>query len=116
MIKRNSEIEFLMEINSGGIVIKEGAQAYLEMIREWLYTRVNSRYGNPGWGNSISQYKHEPTSSNVECSVENSILLKLAEDIPNFQVTSIRCESVNKDIYKVSISTSLGNIQEEVDL
>ncbi|MCG3884093.1 hypothetical protein I3271_05285 [Photobacterium leiognathi] len=112
----SQELDFLLDIDGGGVVEKDGASAYVENLREWLHTPVTTRYGNPAWGNNLSMYKHEPMCSDTARSIENSILLKLPKDCPQIRVAEILCTPVEKDMYRISIFTNYGLVDEVVSI
>lgn len=111
-----TELDFLMTLDSGGVVEKEDGAAYVEVVREWLSTPISTVWGDPSWGNNLNQYKHQPQSTTTESAIENSILLKLPTDCPSIKIGAILCESIEKDLYQISIFTRYGVISERVSL
>ncbi|HIF9347113.1 TPA: hypothetical protein ACX6RX_003224 [Photobacterium damselae] len=110
------ELSFTLNVDADGLVTKEGADAQLEKIREWLYTPVTTLWGYPAWGNPYQQYKHEPMSISTARAIENSTLLKINQDIENAEIKKILCIPVEKDMYYIGIATSYGGINEVVTL
>lgn len=106
----------MLNIDAGGVVEKHDAAANIEILKEWLYTPVTTRYGNPAWGNNLSMYKHEPLCNDTARSIENAILLKLPIDCPNLPVSEIRCDPTEKDMYRIFILTAFGAIDEAMSI
>lgn len=84
-----NEIDCLMRVDQGGVVLKEGdSQAWLARLEEWLRTPQGSVYGLPGWGNTMQDYKHEPVGSETghltEVAIEAALLRKLRIDLPGW--------------------------------
>ena len=108
------EPDFLLNFDPSGVIIHHGANAEIERLREWLYTPVTSRFGNPEWGNNIGSYRHEPMCNTTARAIENSILLKLPLDCPDLPVAQIRCDPIDKDLYRIAILTRFGMVDEKV--
>ena len=110
------ELDFMLSFDPSGVIVKDGANAEIERLREWLFTPESTRFGNPAWGNDIGSYRHEPMSTNTARAIENSILLKLPRDCPNLPVARIRCDPADKDLYRIYIVTKYGAVDEMVNI
>jgi hypothetical protein len=104
------EIDYLMQLNESGVIVHEGDAATINNVTEWMDTPRGHVYGNPGWGNSFIQFRHEPPSEAVEIGIENMIVTDLQRDVAGVVVKGIRCSasSKNLDVYNVIIDTNLG--------
>lgn len=101
----HTEIDFLLTLEPSGVVVQEGDDADVENIREWLATPMGEVYGRPTWGHPLNQYRHLPHSTATARAIENSLLIKLAEDLPELPISRILVEPVGKDGYYIGIAT-----------
>ncbi|MGL5103061.1 MAG: hypothetical protein ACRC6N_11130 [Plesiomonas sp.] len=99
-----NEIDCLMRVDSGGVIINLGAKkAIPSQLDEWLRTPVGSIYGLPEWGHPLADFRHEPTDETVAVFIENKIVSKLRNDLPNVAISGIRCvpNSSEIDMYNI---------------
>lgn len=101
-----NEIDALMRVDAGGVVVKEGAaNTNFMRLEEWLRTPMGSVYGLPSWGNPMQRYKHEPIGSEnshlVEVAIENDLVTKLRQDLPSIQLQQVRCEAISEDMLNI---------------
>lgn len=106
-----AEIDFLLTLDPSGVRVLEGDDSNLEQLREWLSTPEGTVYGRPGWGHPLNQYRHEPPNANTARAIENSLLLKLVNDMPELAISRILCEPAGKDMYYIGIVTPRGVIE-----
>ena len=106
------EIDHLMTLNTSGVkTYKSAVEALAERFREWLNTPVGSIWGNPGWGNILGEFQHEPTSlSHVQVAIENRLLAKLKVDLPEVSIKSITVSEIEFDYIQVVISIPEGSL------
>lgn len=110
------EIDYLMNINAGGVIVHSDDDSKLNNLIEWLETPQGSVWGRPSWGNELEQFKHEPTqSSATTVNIEFSILNGVERDLPSLQITRILCKEDKNDIdkFNITICTPFGNIIEQ---
>ncbi|GAL07955.1 hypothetical protein JCM19237_335 [Photobacterium aphoticum] len=94
------------------IIIRDGNQAKLENIREWLSTPEGTIYGRPDWGHPLDQFRHEPQSPSTALAIENTLLLKLASDLPDVTLSRILVSPMGKDGYYIGFGVPEGVIEE----
>jgi len=106
------EIDHLMTITTSGVkTYKSAVEALAERFREWLNTPVGSVWGNPGWGNILDEFRHEPTDlSHVQVAIENRLLAKLKIDLPEIGVQSITATEIEMDYIQVVINIPEGTL------
>lgn len=114
-----NEIDCLMRVDQGGIVVKAGeADSWLARLEEWLRTPQGSIYGLPGWGNNLEDFKHEPigseTSHLTEVAMENGLITKLRKDLPGIGLQAIRSAALSIDLWQVTFVTSNGSLTVQV--
>lgn len=108
------EIDFLLNVNSLGVVVFEDGEAAMNDIREWILTPVGDIYGMPWWGNSLYMFRHYPANELLEIQIESHIATKLPVDIPFVTIKGIRVLAQGVDDIVVTINTSHGLIQEKL--
>ncbi|HHA1396849.1 hypothetical protein [Enterobacter soli] len=110
------EIDHLMTLGTNGLKQYSGQlESKAAMLREWLDTPVGSVYGNPGWGNILSQFKHEPTNlAHVQAAMESRLLTKLSEDLPDLKVNGIGYTEREFDWAQLTIKLPEGTINETI--
>lgn len=105
-----NEIDSLLRVTGEGVSVKLGDnEAQEAKIEEWLHTPQGSIYGLPGWGNPLQKYKHEPMNTFTEVAIENDMVTSLKRDIPDVELTGIRIEAIEKDLYYLSIGLPWGD-------
>lgn len=106
------EIDHLMKLNTSGIkTYKSAVEALAERFREWLNTPVGSVWGNPGWGNILGEFQHEPTSlSHVQVAMENKLMAKLKVDLPEISIQSITVKEIEFDYVQIAIDIPQGSL------
>ncbi|MBS6033918.1 MAG: hypothetical protein KIB40_12365 [Pantoea sp.] len=108
-----NEIDCLMRVDQGGVVVKTGeSDAWLARLEEWLRTPQGSVYGLPGWGNTMQDFKHEPVGSETghltEVAIEAALIKKLRIDLPGLGLRAISCAPQNVDTWQITFITSYG--------
>ena len=109
-----NEIDCLLRTDADGLSLLLGANKALPArLEEWLRTPVGSIYGLPEWGNELADFKHEPPSQNVAVFIENRLVSKLRTDLPEVQLSGIRCSLASdvKDMYVISFLTPAGVVR-----
>lgn len=104
------EVDYLMALDESGVITYSGDEAVANNVSEWLNTPRGHVYGRPQWGNELALFKHEPPNDDTAVALENSILLGMQVDLPQLQVSGIRCvpDPVEPDIYRVQMMTQQG--------
>ena len=102
---RVDEIDYLLSIDASGLIIHSGSDILMNQLSEWIDTPVGSVWGNPGWGNTLTQYRHLPPSSATSASIESSIIIKLPRDLPRIAVNKVQVEVVGVDTYRINLFT-----------
>ena len=100
------EIDYLMSTTMEGVQVYDEATAVIARVAEWLDTPVGQVWGSPLWGNNLTQYRHEPMNGDTAASMENSIALKLPQDLPDVAISRVLCEPMNADTWRVQIHIS----------
>lgn len=108
------EIDFLLDVNSLGVVVHEGADAAMEAIKEWILTPMGDIFGMPAWGNQFYLFRHYPANETLEMQIEAHIITKLPIDIPSVVITGIRVIANGIDDIVVIIGTPQGAIKEKL--
>lgn len=106
-----NEIDAMMRTDAGGVIIYEGdAAAVLAKFDEWLRTPVGSVWGLPAWGNTLSDFRHEPSGNSTEIAIEAALITKLRQDIPDLKLQAIRCITQTGvfDLYRVDFVFPFG--------
>lgn len=100
------EVDHLMTVTTAGVkTYSHAVEALAERFREWLNTPVGSIWGNPGWGNILPEFKHEPTNmSHVQVAIENRLLSKLRTDLPELNISSITVSEESFDYIRIVIN------------
>lgn len=101
------EIDALMRVDAGGVIVAEGTgKANQARLEEWLRTPQGSVYGLPSWGNTLADFKHEPTGDDksvvVAVGIENALLTKLRVDLPMLRISQVRCEVISEDMFSIT--------------
>lgn len=112
-----NEIDALMRTDAGGVVIYEGnAASQVAQFDEWLRTPVGSIWGWPGWGNNLSDFKHEPSGNSTEIAVEAALMTKIRQDLPSLGLQAIRCNTVTDhfDLYWVTFVFPFGTLSTNI--
>ena len=106
------EVDHLMTVTTAGVkTYSRAVEALAERFREWLNTPVGSVWGNPGWGNILPQFKHEPTGmSHVQIAIENRLLSKLKTDLPELGISSISVSEEAFDYLRIVIDIPEGSL------
>ncbi|MEY8773019.1 hypothetical protein AB6T85_21650 [Erwinia sp. ACCC 02193] len=105
-----NEIDSLLRVTGEGVSVKLGdSEAQEAQIEEWLHTPQGSIYGLPGWGNPLQKYKHEPMNTFTEVAIENDMVTSLKRDIPDVELTGIRIEAIEKDLFYLTIGLPSGD-------
>lgn len=109
----NSEIDYLMGLTSTGLkTYSTELDAKAAMLQEWIDTPVGSVYGMPGWGNILSEFKHDPIgSSHVQVALESRLLRKLSEDLPALNIKGILFTGQDFDLGVIEIRIPEGTIR-----
>lgn len=96
----NNEIDYLMTLTSTGLrTYDTPLEAKAAMLKEWIDTPMGSIYGLPGWGNILSEFKHDPIGSDhVQVAIESKLLQKLAEDLPSLKINGISLTGENSTL------------------
>ncbi|EKN4689560.1 hypothetical protein ABF236_003563 [Yersinia ruckeri] len=106
-----NEIDCLLRIDADGLSLCLGTNKALPArLEEWLRTPIGSIYGLPEWGNPLAEFKHEPTNQFVAVFIENRLVSKLRTDLPEIQLSGIRCTPASdaKDMYLISFQMQTG--------
>ncbi|HAU6297941.1 TPA: hypothetical protein JD836_14620 [Citrobacter freundii] len=106
-----NEIDALMRMDTGGVLIYEGnSAAFLAQFNEWLRTPVGSVWGLPAWGNTLTDFRHEPSGNSTEIAIEAALITKLKQDIPDLPLKAIRCITQTGvfDLYRVEFLFPFG--------
>lgn len=116
-----NEIDALMRVDAGGVIVKEGASDTNFMrLEEWLRTPLGSVYGLPSWGNTLQRYKHEPIDPDngnlVEVAIENDLVTKLRQDLPSIQLQQVRCEAITEDILNIRFVMAEGEMDYQMQM
>ena len=112
----NNEIDYLMTLTSTGLrTYDTPLEAKAAMLKEWIDTPMGSIYGRPGWGNILSEFKHDPIGSDhVQVAIESKLLQKLAEDLPSLKINGISLIGQEFDLAIISIRLPEGTISSGV--
>lgn len=112
------EINYLMDLDSAGIVVHEGYGAIANNLLEWLATPESTVYGAPSWGHPLVRYKHEPADENTEFLMRSDILTSLERDMPDVRVSEISAtnDKNSLDVVKVVLGVNKSYIVAEVTL
>ncbi|MDE1486454.1 hypothetical protein KKI95_14400 [Xenorhabdus bovienii] len=108
-----NEIDCLLRIDAGGLTLKSGeSEALPARLEEWLRTPIGSIYGLPEWGNPLVEFKHEPTNQLVSVFIENRLISKLRTDIPEINLSGIRCAPASDviDMYVITFQIQTGTV------
>jgi len=108
------EIDFLLEVNSLGVITYDDEQAAINNIREWVLTPMNDIYGMPSWGNQFHLFRHYPANVILEMQIEAHIVIKLPIDIPSVVITGIKVVAQGIDDIVVTIGTPQGAITQKL--
>ncbi|WP_413113445.1 hypothetical protein [Thaumasiovibrio sp. DFM-14] len=103
-----AEIDFLIRLNEQGVVIHDEVASPAALIEEWLSTPVGAIYGRPEWGNRLALYRHNPVNPLTAMTIENSIMLKLPEDLPQLSIAAIKVTPIAHDVYKIAVGANGG--------
>lgn len=106
------EIDHLLTLSTDGIkTYSSEVTALGERFREWLNTPVGSIWGNPGWGNILPEFKHEPTGKNhIQVAMENRLLAKLRSDLSEMNIRSVSIFEREIDLLVIKIGIKQGVI------
>ncbi|HEY3591753.1 MAG TPA: hypothetical protein VGL07_17070 [Buttiauxella sp.] len=110
------EIDFLMSVDADGITTYPESQSKFAIFQEWLATPEGSIYGKPAWGNRLNRFKHNPTNTDTEVAIENYLIPALQRDIPQLNITGIRCETTDIQTYILNIQTPEGGNESQVKI
>lgn len=101
-----NEIDPFARTDANGVITAQDNEAWMMRLEEWLRTPTGSIYGAPHWGSPMAEFKHEPLGSDenhvLEVAIENRIAKKLRQDMPDFGLQGIYCESTGVDILSIS--------------
>lgn len=100
------EIFYKMDANIDGVQTYSGDEAKLARIAEWLNTPEGEVWGAPGWGNRLSQYRHNPMNGDTAAAIENHIAIDMPEDIADVSMRSVLVKPVSVDRWNIQISIS----------
>lgn len=104
------EIDALLDVDAGGIIVHEGdREALLERLDDWLCTPRSSVYGFPDWGNRLARFKHAPQNETTAVEIEHDIIDTLRKDIPSLKIAGIVCTLVPGVSDRWVITITLGN-------
>lgn len=86
------------------------ADAMSERIREWLATPEGSVAHDPSWGHNLSQFKHDPLTTNhgFETLVIMAISRKIPLDIDNLRLISVSVKITGIDSCLIAITHQYG--------
>lgn len=99
------EIDYLMQIDTQGIVTYEDEMAVFCQITEWLDTEVGDVWGAPNWGCPVKMYMHLPVNEDTAGIIESSLATKIAEDLPNITISAVGAKPLNSDGYHIQFAT-----------
>jgi hypothetical protein len=108
------EVDFLLDVNSLGVISHKDGDALMNNIREWVLTPVGDVYGMPSWGNQFHLFRHYPANEILEMQIEAHIVTKLPVDMPSIPINGIRVIAKGVDSVTVVIGTSLGVVEEKI--
>ncbi|MCG7545431.1 hypothetical protein MHM93_14715 [Pseudoalteromonas sp. MM17-2] len=108
------DIDYLLRLDSSGVVVHQDASVYINNIYEWLDTPEGSVFGNPAWGNALDRYKHENLTTDLEVSIENHVLRKMLVDLPQIPVSGVKAEILSFDQFALSIKTPFGVVERTI--
>ncbi|TMO87700.1 hypothetical protein [Pseudoalteromonas ruthenica] len=108
------DIDYLMKLDSGGVVVHQDSSVYVNNIYEWLDTKEGTVFGWPAWGNALDSYKHENLTTDLEVPIENHVLRKMRVDLPHIPVSGVRAEVLDFDHYLLSIKTPFGVVEKKI--
>lgn len=114
-----NEIDALLTLDLSGVkTYNTEEEVYAARLYEWLNTYEGDIYGNPGWGNILPKFKHEPTNqSHVQVAIESRLLSKLQDDLPEVPISGILVEEGDDlDYLKITIQIKGTTITEDVKL
>lgn len=103
------EIDYLLTINTDGVITYDDDMAAAHQIAEWADTGVGEVWGKPLWGCPWSQYRHLPVDDDSAGIIETSLAMKMATDLPNIPIQGIRVMPGGVDLYNIQIAHSKSN-------
>jgi hypothetical protein len=112
-----NEIDSLMRTDFGGVVIYEGENASkVAQFDEWLHTPAGSVWGLPTFGNTMKDFKHEPSGNATEIAIEAAMITKLNIDLPELGLLGIRCNTATGffDLYEISFIFPFGSLTTKI--
>lgn len=112
-----NEIDALMRTDAGGVIIYEGDNAaQLAQFDEWLRTPVGSVWGLPSFGNTLADFRHEPSGNSTEIAIEAALISKLRQDLPDLTLRGIRCTTITNefDLYFVQFLFPFGSYEAQI--
>lgn len=102
------EIDYLIGLNEQGVIVHSAENAAFNLIKEWFDTERGEVFGNPSFGNDLSQFKHEPLNSDSVVTYESAIVFGLSRDLPMIKVSGIRVELISEDQVQIWLYTPHG--------
>ena len=98
-----TELDHLLAIDEAGVIGYDDELAIAERVQEWCDTPVGSVWGDPRWGCSLDQYRHEPLSDDTAAMIESTIAIDLARDLPSINLAAIRVTPTQPDLFAIEL-------------
>ncbi|MCX8979198.1 hypothetical protein NLN92_14390 [Citrobacter portucalensis] len=96
-----NEIDSRLRVDVSGVVLFLEEKAMPAQLEEWLRTPQGSVWGWPSWGNPLARFKHEPMNDYTAVAIENFLIDKLEQDLPDLPLSGVRCNPVSDDLYQI---------------
>ena len=102
-----TEIDYLLQLDSAGIVVYEDSSAALCQIKEWADTTIGTVWGDPKWGCPLDKYRHLPVSDDAAGIIESALAMKITEDLPDLSIGAILVTPIDVDTYQIKMASPL---------
>lgn len=103
-----NELDYLLELDTGGAKKYKGNDAMDSRINEWLDTPEGTVADDPSWGNPFRRFQFDPISPFFEVEVQMAVAGKIRQDIPSLAMIGIAVESISNDLVLIYIRHQYG--------